>query len=104
MDSSEQFLFHFKLAMSLRVAYSGNSWMSYFDLLVNTPQATAVLQNNDLSGLEKMMRESDKDSGMRTINQSLINLIIRRKIDLKKGFELSPAPSELDSMLKQIGI
>jgi Tfp pilus assembly pilus retraction ATPase PilT len=93
-----------RLAMSLRTIFGMTDWVAAYDLLANTPLVEEMLRKNQISGLENVMRESEKDTGMRTLNQSLLQLMIRRKIDFKKGFSLSSAPQELDALLKKVGI
>lgn len=43
-------------------------------------------------------------TGVRTLNQSILNLLLKRKVDLKTGFAVSLYPDELDEMLKKVGI
>jgi twitching motility protein PilT len=101
---NERFSAQLKMAFNLRVIYGTSGWVPAYDLLANTTSVEESLNRNDLSGLQRLMKESEKETGMRTLNQSLLQLMIKRKIDFKKGFELSPAPQELDALLKQIGI
>jgi len=39
-----------------------------------------------------------------TLNQSLFQLLLKRKIDFRTAFEFTNNPDELDSMLKKIGV
>lgn len=100
----QRFSAQLRLAMSLKALYGLNGWVPVFDLLANTTSVEQALRKSEFSVLENLMKDSEKDSGMRTINQSLLQLMIKRKIDFKKGFEVSPAPAELDLLLKQVGI
>ena len=43
-------------------------------------------------------------TGMSTLNQSLVNLVLRRKIDVKQAFEATIEPEELESLLKKAGV
>lgn len=43
-------------------------------------------------------------TGVRSLNQSILNLLLKRKVDLKTGFGVSLYPDELDEMLKKVGI
>lgn len=43
-------------------------------------------------------------TGVRSLNQSILNLLLKRKVDLKTGFAVSLYPDELDEMLKKVGI
>ena len=38
------------------------------------------------------------------MNQSLVNLIVKRKIDVRTAFSASPDPDQLDTLLKKAGI
>jgi twitching motility protein PilT len=101
---SDRFAPQLRLAMSLKALYGLNGWVPVFDLLANTTSVEQALLASQFSVLENLMKDSEKDTGMRTLNQSLLQLMIKRKIDFKKGFEISPAPAELDLLLKQVGI
>ena len=41
---------------------------------------------------------------MMTMNNSLMSLILKRKVDLKEAFMFSPDPEELDKALNKAGI
>ncbi|MGE5085298.1 MAG: hypothetical protein ACM3MG_03295 [Bacillota bacterium] len=45
-----------------------------------------------------------ENSGILTLNQSLLQHLIRRRIDLKTAFETSREPDHLDQLLKKVGI
>ena len=51
-----------------------------------------------------MMQVGQEKSGMITMNQSLVSLIVKRKIDVRTAFSASADPDQLDSMLKKAGI
>jgi hypothetical protein len=38
------------------------------------------------------------------MNQSILSAILKRKIEVRSGFEYSPDPEELDKMLKAAGV
>lgn len=73
------------------------------EILVVTPEIEALLDQGRFAMLENLMHETAEKSGMRTMNQSLLSFILKRKIDFKTGFEESPEPQALDQMLKRIG-
>ena len=50
------------------------------------------------------MQLNKEKLGMMTMNQSLMNLVLKRKVDIKEAFMFSPDPGELDSLLKKVGI
>ena len=62
------------------------------------------LHRNKLHQVYGMMQVGQTKSGMITMNQSLMNLIVKRKVDIKTAFEESPDVEELDSMLRKAGV
>ncbi len=74
------------------------------EYLAMTPSIRNLIRENKLHQVESMMQVGQDRSGMVTMNQSLINLIIRRKIDMKIAFGASPNPEQLDQMLKKVGV
>lgn len=69
-----------------------------------TPDLKKLLQLLNLKKCEEHMKSPTENSGSMTLNQSLIQMILRRKIDLKKAFEVSRDPSDLDLLLKKVGL
>jgi twitching motility protein PilT len=63
-----------------------------------------LIRENKLHQVYGMMQVGQNKTGMVTLNQSLLNLILKRKIDIKNAFEESADVEELDSMLKKAGI
>jgi twitching motility protein PilT len=74
------------------------------EILVNAPEVRAAIADDDLTKLDEIMRTSGEKTGMRTLNQSLLQNVIRRKIDIKSAFENSSEPAELDQLLSKVGI
>lgn len=72
-------------------------------LILNT-SVRNLIREDQLHQVYSLMQIGQEASGMNTMNQSLMNLVLKRKIDLKSAFEISENPSELDEMLKKIGI
>lgn len=62
------------------------------------------LQGKDFVGALSLVNELAERSGTRTLNQCLLNHLLKRKIDLKTGFAASLYPDELDAMLKKVGV
>ncbi len=75
-----------------------------FEMYLATPELKKLIQSMDLKKCEDFMKSPSENSGFVTLNQSLIQLLLRRKIDLKKAFEVSRDPSDLDSLLKKVGL
>jgi twitching motility protein PilT len=74
-----------------------------FELLFATNEVKQALYEKNWNEAENLIRISGEKTGMRTMNQSLMNLMLKRKIDLKAGFATSPRPDELDRMLEKVG-
>lgn len=62
------------------------------------------LQARNFSKAFDFVKEGAERSGSRTLNQSLLGYMLKRKIDLKTGFATSLYPDELDGMLKKVGV
>lgn len=75
-----------------------------FELLLADQSVQKALRELDFEQISDLMRSSAEKTGMRTLNQTLFQLLMKRKIGLKAAFEASPAPEELDSLLKKVGI
>ena len=74
------------------------------EFLLLTPGIRNLIREGKIHQISGMMQIGQERTGMVTMNQSLIHLLMRRKIDLKVAFEASPEPEQLDSMLKKAGI
>lgn len=72
-------------------------------MLMNTSIRNLVRENK-MHQIPAMMQVGQEKSGMVTMNQSLVNLIVKRKIDVRTAFSASADPDNLDSMLKKAGI
>jgi twitching motility protein PilT len=72
-------------------------------LLMNT-SIRNLIREGKLHQVPAMMQVGQERSGMVTMNQSLLSLLIKRKIDIKAAFAASPEPDQLDNMLKKAGI
>lgn len=74
------------------------------ELLLVDSEMQEALSQMDLARIGSLMRTTAERTGMRTLNHSLFQLLMKRKIELKTAFEASPSPEELDSLLKKVGI
>lgn len=96
---------NFISAMGLRLAPGlGSTYQPVFELLLNTSETKSLLAAGTVQGLVEVMAKGGDKSGMRTMNQALLQLLLKRKIELRVGFEESPDPVELDGLLKKVGI
>ncbi len=74
------------------------------EIMVPTPGIRNLIRENKLHQIKSLMQMGQEQTGMITMNQSIMNLVVRRKIDLKEAFNASPDPDELDRMLRKAGL
>ncbi len=74
------------------------------EVLVMNSSVRNLIRENKLHQVYGMMQLGQDKSGMMTLNQSLLRLALKRKIDVRQAFSVSPDPDELDKMLKQAGV
>lgn len=74
------------------------------EFLLMTPAIRNLVRENKIHQIPGMMQVGQEKTGMVTMNQSLMNLVLRKKIDVKTAFLASPEPEQLDSMLKKAGV
>ena len=74
------------------------------EILLPTMQIRKLIQNQDLAPIYDLMRKDQHRTGMITLNQSLMNALIKRKIEIRTAFSISSDPNELDILLKKVGI
>jgi twitching motility protein PilT len=75
-----------------------------YEFMLMTPSIRNLIREGKLHQVQAMMQVGQEKSGMMTMNQSLMNLLVKRKIDLKEAFGASPEPEQLDIMLKKAGV
>lgn len=74
------------------------------EVLLMKPQVRTLIEEENIKGLENLLTHSAENSGILTLNQSLLQHLIRRRVDLKTAFEVSRDPDNLDQLLKKVGI
>ncbi|MGE3681383.1 MAG: type IV pilus twitching motility protein PilT [Bdellovibrionales bacterium] len=74
------------------------------EILILNPNIRNLIRENKLHQVYGMMQVGQEKSGMVTLNQSLLQLILKRKIDVRTAFLYSADPEELDKMLNQAGV
>lgn len=74
------------------------------EMIPLSPEIKREIYLKGVDAFEERLRSIDQENGIVTLNQSLLQLLIRRKISLQKAFELSKDPQDLDSLLKKVGI
>ena len=75
-----------------------------FELMMATEGIRENLKAGNMNEIQNIVQSSGDRTGMRSMNQALLQLLIKRKIEWKVGFEMSPEPEALDGLLKKIGI
>jgi len=75
-----------------------------FEVLFIENEIQAALRNWEIDKIPSIMKAQAEKTGMRSLNHSLFQLLMKRKIELKTAFEASPEPEELDALLKKVGI
>lgn len=91
------------ISQRLLPAKEGGS-VAALEILILNPSIRNLIRENKIHQIYGMMQVGQNKSGMQTLNQSLLNLILKRKIDVKDAFSESPDVEELDKMLKKAGI
>ncbi len=74
------------------------------ELLILNPNIRNLIRENKLHQIYGMMQVGQDKTGMITLNQSLLKLVMKRRIDLATAFTASNDPEELDKLLKQAGV
>jgi twitching motility protein PilT len=74
------------------------------EILIPNQGIRNLIRENKLHQIMSMMQTGQSQSGMITMNQSIMNLVVKRKIDLAQAFKASPDPDELDNMMRRAGI
>ena len=74
------------------------------EIMILNPSIRNLIRENKLHQIYGMMQIGQDKSGMITLNQSLLGLVIKRKVDVRTAFMFSSDPEELDKMLKTAGV
>lgn len=74
------------------------------EILILNPSIRNLIRENKLHQVYGMMQIGQDKTGMITLNQSLLQLVMKRKIDVRTAFSYASDPDELDRMLKQAGV
>lgn len=74
------------------------------EILLMSPNIRNLIRENKLHQVYGMMQVGQDKSGMVTLNQALVQLVLKRRIELRSAFMHSSDPEELDKMLKAAGV
>lgn len=88
----------------LEVLADDGATVSVHEIVPISPEMKRTIYREGIDSFEEGLKITDPDTGVLTFNQSLLQLLIRRKISLAKAFEVSRDPSDLDALLKKVGI
>lgn len=100
-----RFAEHLKMAISQHPMASLNEeTILGFEMLLNTPQMKSWVSQGQLTSMEALLQSHQENSGVLSLNQSLLQLLIRRRIDMKQAFLVTHDPDGLDQLLKKVGI
>lgn len=91
------------IAQQLIPAINGGVALA-MEILVPTPGIRNLIRENKLHQVKSLMQSGQNKTGMITMNQSIMNLLVNRRIDMKNAFKSSPDPDELDQMLRKAGL
>ncbi len=80
----------------------GNLALAQEIILINESLREPLRVGNAGEVLKRVHAHGEKQ-GMKTMNKSLLQLFLRKKIDLKQAFLASPNLDELDHLLSQLG-
>lgn len=78
----------------------GGGRVAALEILVCTPAVRALIRDNKIHQIYSIMQVGTKH-GMRTMNQSLYDLVTRRSVDLQEAILRSTEPDELKEMLSR---
>lgn len=95
--------FRYSMAQ-VKVAGLNSEQVLAHEILQATAQVKDLIEKGNLKELELNLKRASESGGSVTMNQSILQNLIRRKIDIKTAFAISRDPSELDGMLKKVGI
>lgn len=91
------------ISQRLLPAYGGGRVVAV-EFLMMTSGIRNLVREGKLHQIESLMQVGQEKSGMVTMNQTLVQLVLKRKIDLRTAYESSPNVDQLEKMLKQAGV
>ena len=96
---------HLQMGMGSRLVKGlETSMVPAIELLLVSPKLRDPVAQLQWNLIEEDMKTSGDKTGMRTLNQSLLQLLLRRKIEMRTAFQESKNPDEFDHLLKKVGI
>lgn len=83
---------------------TANEVVHAYEVLLMKEQIRQLVQVENLSEIESLLKSAPENSGLMSLNQALLQNLVRRKIDIKTAFEFTRDPDSLDALLKKVGI
>lgn len=80
----------------------GNLVLAQEIILMSEALREPLRQGNVAELMHRVHHASERD-GIKTMNKALLQLFLRKKIDIKEAFLFSPDIDELDQMMSQLG-
>lgn len=78
--------------------------VSHFESILGTHEVIHLLREKNNSNIKKIFENHVERAGVVSLNQSLLNSLVRRKVDLKTAFQFTQDPEGLDSLLQKVGV
>ncbi len=75
-----------------------------YEVLLMKEQIRHLVQVENLNEIESLLKAAPENSGLMSLNQALLQNLVRRRIDIKTAFEHTRDPDSLDALLKKVGI
>ncbi|MBL7670369.1 MAG: hypothetical protein JNM39_07770 [Bdellovibrionaceae bacterium] len=82
----------------------GSEFSIAYEMALSTPLVKKHLVAGNLEAFEAELRKTEDKSGFLSLNQSLLQLLIRRKIDISAAFQSTRDPEDLNNLLKKVGL
>lgn len=74
------------------------------EVILMTPLLRSALESENLHAADETLKLGDETAGTVSFNQSLLQHLIRRRIDMRTAFEATRDPIDLDQLLKKVGL
>lgn len=95
---------HLLVSQNLLAGIGAGEQVAAHEVFLMTPALRRHFQAEEMSTFEDLIAHGDETSGTVSFNQSLLQLLLRRRIDIKTAFEATRDPVNLDQILKKVGI
>ena len=82
----------------------GGGLVAATEILLMNPNIRNLIREDKVHQIQGMMQVGQGKTGMATLNQSIANLVLRQKVDIKNAFLASADPEDLDRLLKKAGV